>query len=96
MFREDKTFTLRVSLEATFPDDYDGDDDQYQWLREWDGAIKGEVLKAVFAALRRYPGWTARVRNRGMSEQDEIEIVLSWNSGSEPTLWGQPEHETSR
>ncbi len=77
MFREDKTFTLRVSLEAAFPEDYDGDDDQYQWLREWDGAIKGEVLRAVFAALRRFPGWTARVRNRGVSEQDEVEIVLS-------------------
>ncbi|MEW6681495.1 MAG: hypothetical protein AB1451_01020 [Nitrospirota bacterium] len=86
-FKEEKTFTLRVSLEAAFPEDYDGDDDQYQWLREWDGAIKGEVLRAVFAALRRYPGWTARVRNRGMSEQDEIEIVLSkdFEAGAAPS-----------
>lgn len=82
MFKEEKTFTLRVSLEAAFPEDYDGDDDQYQWVREWDGAIKGEVLRAVFAALRRYPGWTARVRNRGISEQDEIEIVLSKDFGT--------------
>jgi hypothetical protein len=88
LFTEEKAFTLRVSLEATFPEDYDGDDDQYQWLREWDGAIKGEVLRAVFAALRRYPGWTARVRNRGMTEQDEIEIVLSKDFGAEPARGG--------
>lgn len=88
MFREEKTFTLRVSLEAAFPEDYDGDEDQYQWLREWDGAVKGEVLRAVFAALRRYPGWNARVRNRGKSERDEIEIVLSKDFGSETTPGG--------
>lgn len=77
MFLEDKTFTLRFTLEAAFPDDYEGDADQYQWVREWEGGMKTEVLKAVFSALRRRPGWTARVRNRGMSDQDEIEIVLS-------------------
>jgi hypothetical protein len=76
MFTEDKTFTLRFSLEAAFPDDYDGDTDQYQWVREWEGGMKAEVLKAVFGVLRSRPGWTARVRNRGMSDQDEIEIVL--------------------
>lgn len=77
MFTEDKVFSLRFCLEATFPEDYDGDADQHHWLGEWEGAIKADVLKAVFAALRRHPGWTARVRNRGMSEQDEIEIVMS-------------------
>lgn len=82
MFTEDRRFILRVSLEASFPPDYDGESDQYQWLREWDGEIKGEVVKAVFAVLRRYPEWAARVRNRGMSEQDEIEIVMSRNFGS--------------
>lgn len=77
MFAEEKTFRLTFSLEAEFPEDYDGDADQYQWVREWEGAIKGEVLKAVFTTLRRHPGWTARVRNRGVSEQDEIEIAMS-------------------
>jgi hypothetical protein len=38
--------------------------------------MKGEVIKAVFAALRRHPSWTAHVRNRGVSAADEIEIVV--------------------
>jgi hypothetical protein len=45
--------------------------------------MKGDVLKAVFSALRNRPGWSARVRNRGTSDQDEIEIVLS-RDASEP------------
>jgi hypothetical protein len=39
--------------------------------------------------LRRYPGWTARVRNRGISERDEIEIVVSKNFGA-ATAEAQP------
>ncbi|HET8761298.1 MAG TPA: hypothetical protein VFN94_09525 [Nitrospiria bacterium] len=77
MFTEEKTFLLRFSLEAAFPEDYEGEADQYQWVREWEGGMKADVIKAVFSALRNRPGWSARVRNRGMSEQDEIEIVLS-------------------
>lgn len=77
MFTEEKTFLLRFSLEAAFPEDYEGEADQYQWVREWEGGMKADVIKAVFSALRNRPGWSARVRNRGMSEQDEIEIVLA-------------------
>jgi hypothetical protein len=83
MFTEEKTFLLRFSLEAAFPEDYEGEADQYQWVREWEGGMKADVIKAVFSALRNRPGWSARVRNRGMSEQDEIEIVLS-RDGSIP------------
>jgi hypothetical protein len=81
MYTEDKTFILRFSLEAGFPADYEGEEDQYQWLGEWEGAMKREVLRVVLTVLRRYPGWTARVRNRGISERDEIEIVVSKDFG---------------
>jgi len=74
---EEKTFTLRVSLEVHFPDAYDGDEDEYAWLREWETEMKGELVKAVFASLRRHPSWQVRVRNRGISERDEIEVVVA-------------------
>jgi hypothetical protein len=80
---------LRFTLEAAFPADYEGEEDQYQWLEEWEGAMKGEVLRVVLTVLRRYPGWTARVRNRGISERDEIEIVVSKNFGA-ATAEAQP------
>jgi len=35
VFQEEKTFNLRFTLEATFPDDYDGDQDGQMWVKEW-------------------------------------------------------------
>ena len=77
MYQEEKTFVLRFSLEASFPDDYDGDGDRMAWLQEWEADIKPVMLKQVFEALRKHPAWTSHVRNRGLASTDEIEIVLA-------------------
>jgi hypothetical protein len=77
LFKEEKTFNLRFSLEADFPEDYDGEEDDYAWLKEWESRIKPEMLKAVFASLRRDPLWEVHVRNRGASAENEIEIVVT-------------------
>ncbi|MGQ0694320.1 MAG: hypothetical protein ACT4OL_01935 [Nitrospiraceae bacterium] len=77
MYQEEQTFALRFTLEASFPDDYEGDEDNNAWVREWEALIKPQMLKLVFESLRQYPGWTAHVRNRGASPTDEIEVVLA-------------------
>ncbi len=77
MFLEEKVFRLRFNLEATFPEDYEGEEDNYAWLRDWEAQIKPELLRLIFEALRKHPAWTARVRNRGLAPSDEIEIVLA-------------------
>lgn len=76
MFQEEKTFTLRFSLEASFPDSYDGDEDNRTWVREWETRIKPNVIKQVFESLRQHQAWSSHIRNRGLSPADEIEIVL--------------------
>ena len=76
MFDEEATFTLRFTLVAGFPEDYEGDDDGYAWLRDWETRVKPELLKAAFASLRVHPSWSVHVRNRGMAATDEVEIVL--------------------
>jgi hypothetical protein len=76
MYQEDKMFTLRFSLEARFPDDYEGDDDHHAWVRAWETRMKPELIKTVFDSLRRTPHWSVHTRNRGKSPEDEIEIVL--------------------
>jgi hypothetical protein len=76
MFREEKTFRFRFSLEANFPEDYEGEEDSYAWLQEWEKQIKPELLKLIFGSLRRHSSWTVRVRNRGLSPHDEIEIAM--------------------
>ncbi|GMV51275.1 hypothetical protein FBQ96_11685 [Nitrospirales bacterium NOB] len=76
MWIEEKTFTFRISLEAHFPDDYEGDQDEQAWVKEWERYIKPVLLKNLFDSLRQYPAWTSHVRNRGKSADDEIEVAL--------------------
>lgn len=87
MYQEEKTFTLRFSLEAAFPDDYEGEQDNYLWLKEWEQVVKPDLLKAVFDCLRRHPAWTAHVRNRGLSPLDEIEIAMAKDPLKKPLGW---------
>lgn len=77
MYQEEKSFTLRFTLEASFPDDYGGEEDNKTWVREWEAHIKPQMLKLVFASLRQHPGWSSHIRNRGSSPEDEIEVVLA-------------------
>ena len=81
VFKEEKTFNLRFSLEATFPDEYEGEEDDRRWLKEWEQRIKPEMIKAVFDSLRRHAAWKAHIRNRGASPLDEIEIALEKDFG---------------
>ncbi len=77
MHHEERTFTLRFSLEAAFPDEYEGDQDDYAWLRDWETRVKPEMIKTVFESIRRYPTWNVHVRNRGTSPIDEIEVAVA-------------------
>ena len=77
MYREEKTFNLRFSLEAEFPDTYEGDEDEYRWLKRWEQHDKPALLKLIVDALRRDSTWRVHLRNRGASPLDEIEIVMS-------------------
>jgi len=77
MFQEEKTFRFRFNLEASFPEDYDGDEDNYAWVQDWEKRIKPELTKLVFDFLRRHTSWTVHVRNRGASPADEIEVVMT-------------------
>lgn len=86
MYQEEKTFVLRFTLEASFPDEYEGDEDANAWLREWEARIKPDLLKRVFESLRRHSGWTSHVRNRGLSPSDEIEVVLVRDFGKPQTF----------
>ena len=76
MVHEEKTFILRFTLDAVFPDDYEGDLDEHEWVKEWEQDMKPALLKIIFDSLRKRSQWKAHIRNRGTSPLDEIEIVL--------------------
>jgi hypothetical protein len=85
MFQEEKSFTLRFSLEASFPDEYEGELDNHAWVQEWERLVKPELIRVLFESLRKHPSWAAHVRNRGLSPLDEIEIALT-KDFSKPSL----------
>ena len=96
MFQEEKEFNLRFSLEANFPEDYEGEEDEYAWLKEWETRVKPELLKTIFDSLRRHPAWIVHVRNRGLSPNDEIEIAMVKDFTKGPPVlreraWGSSE-----
>ena len=76
MYQEEKNFTVRFCLEAHFPEDYEGEDDAYVWLHDWETRVMPDLLKSIFTSLRRFPSWSAHVRNRGVASTEEIEVSL--------------------
>jgi len=86
METREKTFLLRFTLEAQIPDALleDEDFEEDAWLDEWEVDIKPGLIRAVFAQLRATPAWSARVRNRGISPLDEIEIVVTRRLDGDP------------
>ena len=83
METRDKTFVLRFTLRAEIADaEWEREDfEEDAWLDEWEVAVKPALIRAVCAQLRAAPGWSARVRNRGVSPLDEIEIVVTRRLG---------------
>jgi hypothetical protein len=81
--REEKNFNLRFTLEAMFPENYEGDKDTYNWVTEWEQSLKPAIIKLIFDALRKQSNWKAHVRNRGISPLDEIEIAMERDFSTE-------------
>jgi hypothetical protein len=79
MERREKTVILRLSLVGEITDSGIDDEalDGEGWLDEWETAIKPGLVRAVFAHIRGFPGWEARIRNRGVPASDEVEIVVT-------------------
>jgi hypothetical protein len=76
MHHEEQSFLLRFSLEAKFPEGYEGEQDELAWTEEWESRVKPDIIKGIFHTLKLHPDWAARFRNRGIAPSQEIEIVL--------------------
>ena len=72
---EEREFTFRFELRCEFPDDYQGEEDGFEWARAIPG-LTSDVLRAAVQAIGRHPGWRIHPRNRGVSSDREITLVL--------------------
>jgi len=77
MQTHERSFVLRFSVRAEIPDALleDEEFEESAHLVEWERSVKPAMLRAIFEVLRSADGWTAHVRNRGASIEDEIEVV---------------------
>jgi hypothetical protein len=72
---EEKEFVLRLEARVSFPDDYQGEEDGFEWEASF-RALAAEVVRAATHALASHPTWTLRPRNRGRSTGEEVTLVL--------------------
>ena len=79
MHKIEESFRLQFSLEVEISDERLEDDDfeEDAWRAEWERDLKPRLVRAVFEALRESPEWTTHVRNRGISTEDEVEVVVA-------------------
>ena len=73
---EEREFNLRFQLRCEFADDYEGELDGYEWMKEFP-QIAAEVMRAAVAAAGRQPGWKVHTGNRGRAVEDEVTLVLT-------------------
>lgn len=79
-YKEERTFTITVSLSAEFGDDYEGDDDGYVWLEQWRQRVQPKLVAAAFDALRSDARFVAIPVSRGKNPEDHLDIDVRWKS----------------
>lgn len=80
-YREERTYNVQLRLSATFPDDYEGDDDGYEWHAHFDRVVRPRIARAVIEALLEGGGWKVTPSNRGQSESEQLELIVERKIG---------------
>jgi hypothetical protein len=75
-YREERTYTVQLRLSATFPDDYEGDADGYEWHAHFDRVVRPKIARAVIDTLLADGSWKITPASRGQSESDHLELLV--------------------
>jgi hypothetical protein len=73
---EEREFTLRFDLRCEFPENYEGDADGFEWVKDFP-AIAAEILHSAAAIIRKRQGWDVRPANRGRSTDEEVTLLVT-------------------
>lgn len=75
-YSEETTWTIRLEVEAKFPEDYEGEEDGYVWRERFRQEVQPAVATAVFRQLQALEGWKVRPANRGLPATEELLIRI--------------------
>jgi hypothetical protein len=73
---EEREFTLRFELRCEFPENYEGDADGFEWVKDFP-AIAAEILQSATAIIRKHHGWAVRPANRGRPTDEEVTLLVT-------------------
>jgi hypothetical protein len=73
---EQREFTLRFDLRCEFPENYEGDADGFEWLKDFP-AMAGVILQSATALIRKRQGWDVRPTNRGRPTDEEVTLLVT-------------------
>jgi len=76
--REEREFSIRLHLSATFPDDYEGDDDGFVWRERFAREVEPRLVAALFDVLRSDPRFRAVPAPRGRDPETGVDLDVSF------------------
>jgi hypothetical protein len=78
--REERSFSIELSLVAEFDDAYEGDEDGFAWFSRFESTLLPELTRAVTDALRKDPRFAVRAAPRGKDPERTLELELRFKA----------------
>jgi hypothetical protein len=74
--REDAKLTIELHLLAEFAQSYEGDDDGFEWLRQFRTEVQPKLLQALAGVLREAKQFQTRPITRGRNPEEHLEFEI--------------------
>ena len=78
--REERSYSIEVSLVAEFDDSYEGDEDGFAWFERFESSLKPNLTAAVTEALRADPRFQLLAAPRGKDPERTLELELRFKA----------------
>ena len=78
--REERSYSIELSLVAEFDDGYEGDEDGFAWYSRFESQLLPQLTRAVTDALKSDPKFALRAAPRGKDPDRTLELELRFKA----------------
>ena len=78
--REERSYSIDVTLVAEFDDAYEGDEDGFAWYERFEATLKPQLIAKVTEALRGDPRFSLLAAPRGKDPERTLELELRFKA----------------